>query len=64
MLPVPDGQAVENRHPERLQPLLEHVLDGLDARCVVGVLRSVAADHLADHDADDAVELAGVSERR
>src|SRR6185312_9008441 len=66
MLAVAEGQAVENRHAERLQVLLEDVLEGARPGPVrsLALVAPVAVLHLADDDACDPAELPGVTELR
>src|SRR3954470_2782683 len=66
MLAVAEGQAVEDGDAERFQVLLEDVLEGARARPIrsLALVAPVAVLHLADDDADDLLELPGVTELR
>src|SRR5207253_11245534 len=64
VLAVAERQLVEHGHSERLEALLEDVLERLRGAPVGGRARQVAVValvHLADDDARDPVELAGVA---
>src|SRR6476646_6027261 len=64
MFPVPEREFVEDRHAERLQVLLEHVLERSRARPLrrFAHVSVVAVLHLADHNTGRLLELAGVLE--
>src|SRR3954452_21852234 len=67
VLAVPERQLVEDGHAQRLQVLLQHVLDRLRGPPVRDVARQVAVValvHVAHHDAGEVVELAGVAKLR